>query len=562
MGINYASQYSTKVTPQSEPIPGSNQVKNSAGGYSFQIDKWGQLLRFLILGTEGGSYYVSERNLTKQNANSVLECIKEDGVRTVNTIVEVSYGGRAPKNDPAIFALAMCLKMGNNDTKRAASAAVSKVCRIGTHIFQFAEAVEAFGGWGRTTRNAIANWYQTAEPNRLAMQTVKYQQRNGWSHRDLLRLSHPVPDTAVQQSLYRYATAGINGMGSRTIKRRGPKDSVIDQNQHADANVLPRIIHAFEQAKGAKSRNEIIPLIREYNLPRECIPTQFLTDPHVWEALLEKMPIHAMVRNLGNMSKCGLLAPMSEAAKLVMLRLRNKEHIQKSRLHPISLLSSLFTYGAGHSVRGHGTWQVVGQVKDALDDAFYLSFGNVQSTGKNWMLALDVSGSMTWADIAGVPGLTPRVASAAMAMVTAASEPNHVITAFANSIQTIPITPRDRLDTACKVIDRLPASSTDCSLPMIYALNNNIPVDVFVVLTDSETWSGSMHPPQALRQYRERTGRNAKMAVVGMLSNGFTIADPNDAGMLDVVGFDTATPQMLSNFATDWQGAGTDEVED
>ena len=34
-----------------------------------------------------------------------------------------------------------------------------------------------------------------------------------------------------------------------------------------------------------------------------------------------------------------------------------------------------------------------------------------------------------------------------------------------------------------------------------------------------------------------------------MVSNGFTIADPNDAGMLDVVGFDTATPQLMSEFA-------------
>ena len=34
-----------------------------------------------------------------------------------------------------------------------------------------------------------------------------------------------------------------------------------------------------------------------------------------------------------------------------------------------------------------------------------------------------------------------------------------------------------------------------------------------------------------------------------MTSNGFSIADPNDAGMLDVVGFDTATPQVISGFA-------------
>jgi 60 kDa SS-A/Ro ribonucleoprotein len=70
------------------------------------------------------------------------------------------------------------------------------------------------------------------------------------------------------------------------------------------------------------------------------------------------------------------------------------------------------------------------------------------------------------------------------------------------------------------------------------------------VYTDSETWHGEIHPVQALQRYRERTGIGAKLIVVGMVSSGFSIADPNDAGMLDVVGFDTAVPQLMSHFAT------------
>ena len=70
-----------------------------------------------------------------------------------------------------------------------------------------------------------------------------------------------------------------------------------------------------------------------------------------------------------------------------------------------------------------------------------------------------------------------------------------------------------------------------------------------MVYTDSETWAGDVHPVQALREYRERTGIAARLVVVGMVSNGFTIADPEDPGMLDVVGFDTATPDVVSGFA-------------
>jgi 60 kDa SS-A/Ro ribonucleoprotein len=89
---------------------------------------------------------------------------------------------------------------------------------------------------------------------------------------------------------------------------------------------------------------------------------------------------------------------------------------------------------------------------------------------------------------------------------------------------------------------------TDCALPMLYALERRLAVDVFVVLTDSETWAGEVHPCQALMQYRQKMGRPARLIVCGMVSNGFSIADPDDAGMLDVVGFDTATPHVISDF--------------
>lgn len=99
-------------------------------------------------------------------------------------------------------------------------------------------------------------------------------------------------------------------------------------------------------------------------------------------------------------------------------------------------------------------------------------------------------------------------------------------------------------------VGSLPFGGTDCALPMLYAKAKGLSVDVFVVYTDSETWAGSVHPVQALRAYREATGIAAKLIVVAMLSNGFSIADPGDAGMLDVVGFDAATPAAMSAFAS------------
>ena len=95
----------------------------------------------------------------------------------------------------------------------------------------------------------------------------------------------------------------------------------------------------------------------------------------------------------------------------------------------------------------------------------------------------------------------------------------------------------------------LPFGGTDCALPMLYAQAKEREIDTFVVYTDSETWAGEVHPAQALARLPRASGIDARLVVVGMVANGFTIADPNDPGMLDVVGFDTATPQLISEFA-------------
>ena len=520
--MRYQNHFSTRVTPQSEAIPGSKQVPNSAGGYAFAVDDWKRLERFLILGAEGGTYYIGQHKLVKENAEAVLRCIKADGRQVVNTVVEISEAGRAPKNDPALFALAMCAGLGDKRTRQRAFTALPKVARIGTHLFHFLDYVQAFRGWGRSLREGVADWYNRMPVEKLAYQVIKYRQRDGWSHRDALRLCHA--KNAERNAIYGFVTQG---------KWEGDG-----------------LIGAYLEVQATEDVKTVVKAIVDHRLPREAIPTQFLKDPSVWEALLEKMPMTAMIRNLGNMSKVGLLKPLSDASKKVVAELGNEERLRKARVHPLKILAALSTYSEGRGFRGSGEWDVVPQVVDALDKAFYLSFGNVESTGQNVMLALDVSGSMTWSSIAGVGNITPRMGAAAMSLVTANVEPNYAVMAFAGDLRKIAISPRQRLDDVIRTTSRMPAGSTDCALPMLYALDRGLKVDLFCVYTDSETWFGQIHPIQALRKYREKMNPKAKLVVVGMVSNEFSIADPDDAGMLDVCGFDTATPMIIHDFAT------------
>ncbi len=509
-------------TPQDRPIPGKGMVKNNAGGYGFQVDKWTYLHRFLILGSEGGSYYVSERDLTLKATDNVLACIAEDGRRVVREVCDVSCNGLAPKNDPALFVLALCVANGDAETKKAALDNLGRVARTGTHLFHFAQYIHDLSGkWNRSLRRAVANWYDTEERSRLAYQVVKYRQRDGWTHADLLRLSHP--SSAINQDIYRWIMAGLDGMDKqRAIVRGVGRISYYDP---LPQDTLPSLIVGYEAACRAQTEGEILSIIREYGLPWEAIDSKWLGSRDVWATLLETgcLPLEAITRNLGRMTANGVLGPLSEHTRMVTDRLGQEDYVRRSHLHPLKILVAMRMYAQGHGDKGSLTWNPVAPILDALDGAFYAAFGNVQPTGKNIMLALDVSGSMTWRQIAGLP-ITPREASAALALITANVEPNCLLTAFATRMELLTISPRQRLDDVIRTIEKMDAGGTDCALPMLYAQGMNrkdymshdysqegygLDVDAFVILTDNESWAGRIHPTQALAAYRRKSGRVA-----------------------------------------------------
>jgi 60 kDa SS-A/Ro ribonucleoprotein len=320
-----------------------------------------------------------------------------------------------------------------------------------------------------------------------------------------------------------------------------------------------------EMVLNAAGVREAASLIVQHRLPREAVPTQLLTKPEIWDALLQHMPMTAMIRNLGKMTEVGLITPLSDAAKKVVSTLGNAEAIQKARIHPINVLSALLTYQKGAGFRGKLTWDPNPRVVDALDGAFYSAFKFVEPTGARTLIALDVSGSMSGNPVNGIPFLDARTAAAAMAMTVMRTESNWHVMGFSTQFVPLSISPRQRLDDVVRVTSGLPFGGTDCAMPMAWAHDNKVDVDAFVIYTDNETWFGTVHPVQALRKYRQGRGIPAKLIVNAMTATGFSIAksskgrlvrggeatsiaDPNDKGMMDVVGLDSAAPQVMADF--------------
>lgn len=522
---------SQTVTPQTEAIPGreTEMVVNSAGGFTFTLDMWGYLDRFLILGSDKPSYYASARKLTVDGSKNVEACIKADGVRTVARIVEISEAGRAPKNDPAVFALALCAIKGSPETVKAAYEALPKVARIGTHLFQFVAALDAMGKWNAAAKRGVAAWYTNRRDDRLALQLLKYQSRDGWAHRDVLRLAHVKPQTELQSNLFRYAVKGSEAM--------------------EQGMTVPELLVAYESLKREPTKQNALRLIAaNSDLTWEMLPTELLREQDIMMALLPNMGMTAVIRQLGKLSNIGVIGDLTEGTNLVISKLTDSVGIKEARVHPITLLNAFNQYQKGHGDKGSLTWKVNQRVLAALNDAFYDSFQYVESTGKNFLLGVDCSGSMFSAQVSGASNLTAAQVAGVMALAIAKRESNYWIGGFNNKMGELKISPSMRLDAVLKVIENFNWGSTDCSLPMLHAAANKMSVDKFVVITDNETYAGRMQPVEALRDYRKKFVNDAKLIVCGTSVTSFTIADPKDPGMLDIVGFDSAAPQLIQQF--------------
>ena len=533
------------VPPTQTERADERQVKNSAGGYVYKVGAAEQMRRFLVLGTEGGTFYASQKDLTKVNLDNLKALAASDPFVYITVLEEADQQNIAPRHSTVLLALAVLYAHNDKEAVRTwVKQNFTKTVRTGTHLFEFVDYVTQWRGWGRGLRSLVASWYTEKEPDDLAYQVVKYRQRGGWSHRDLLRKAHPVVQGEGQKRVLDYVTHGTLHFGGEG------GTEVLDE----------QVIAQFEAVKASTLEPE-----KATALSWEMLPTESLTDSAVWRALIAgrgRLPYTAMLRNLGRMTSIGVFDD-ADIMRDVATRLADPDNLKRARVHPFNILTALKTYSSGGGFRGSLTWTPVQRLVDALDTAFYVSFDNVEATGKRINIALDVSGSMGATLMNS--NVTAREGSTAMALASLSADPDTTDTiAFTAGGWTAPgqgrgwfrhggitelgLSTRRRMDDIVNETARLPFGSTDCALPIVWAMAQKKVYDAFVIYTDNETWAGNVQPMDALRTYRAQVNRDARLIVVGMTSTGFSIGDPEDKGCLDVVGFDSSAPSLISNF--------------
>lgn len=497
-------------------------IANRAGGRSFMLTQKELLDQFLLLGCEGGTYYAKQEEILETVCKSTIELIKLDGPYVVNRVMEISAQGRAPKNDPALFALALCASKGDAITKKMALEALPVVARIPTHLFLFASYIKKMRGWGRGLRRAVANWYLGMPEDKMAYYSVKYQQRGGWAHKDLLLLSHPQKEK-LNPTL-------------RLLLDRQPEGE------------LPPIIPAHNMLLENQSSEEVVQILRGYKsltgqaFPWEGIPTQHLKFKEVWEEIMP-LPATALIRNLGRLTANGYLAPFSKGVDEVCAMLSNNEWLKKARVHPTTILQALVIYRAGKGDKGSLTWSPVDRIIGVLEDAFDRSFSFLEPTGKKLVIGVDVSGSMGWS---GSGSLSPSDIASVMAMIMARREPNSQIVCFDTETYDREVHARDSFSDVVRKL-KFGGGGTDCSLPVKWAMDKGISVDAFLVLTDSEQWVGQ-RCDQAIFDYHRKINPDAKLICISAEASTIKLTPPNDKRFLFIAGWDNNIPDIINDF--------------
>ena len=232
------------------------------------VDDWTRLRRFLILGSEGGTLLReradARRARTRRRSSAASSA---DGARAVaRDRRRLSDGGRAPKNDPALFALAMAAGAGDAATRQAALDALPRVAARARTCSSSPTFVEGFRGWGRSLRRAVGTLVRGPARRRARLPGGQVPPRDGWAHRDLLRLAHPAG--ACRRQPVRRVTPEHARLFEWIVRggvERRPA-------AHASTGFVAR-------AGGADARPRRRSSSREYRLPREAVRPEHLDAP-------------------------------------------------------------------------------------------------------------------------------------------------------------------------------------------------------------------------------------------------------------------------------------------
>lgn len=544
-----------------------------------------RLRRFLRTGLEGGRYQAGgaaaagATKFSSESAPTVHALLQEGrGLEVVKELVKLSEspaGGRPSLVclEALAYTLALCAASDHRPTKKAAYAAFPQVCGCPVQLFavtRYLEAVSEGTGWGRAHRRAVAHWY-TEEAvagggaRQLAARATRVVRRHRWTHADLLRLAHVRPPqhrpgvALVLCYLSRGLPAATKMLEALEEKEGEEGKPSLDR---AEAEEVMAYLRAVHEVRHTQDEQVAARLLEEHQLALQHVPSHLLRSKEVWLGLLRRLPLDQLAEHIPRLARGGMLHRSPLVGALVE-RLRAAAECSPPPLGPLDTYALSKSLESGHQKQQQGgasggkhhhhhQHRSAQQLAEVLAALHQHSFKAVSPSGKRYLVAVDVRGPMAHGRALGLGGaVTPAEASAlVLQALLKTGDPVTAVAFSARGLTTLAVDAETSLADISRRMRETPMGPVDVSLPLRWAKEEGRPYDVVLVCTDNQTQGWASHPAQALKEYREACKLpQARFVVCAMCSRGFSLAAPDEMGMLDIAGCDGNTLQLIQDFA-------------
>ncbi len=494
---------------------------NPEGFPSFQRSDEEAYLQLLLTNTLTGTFYTNEKQLfdealalhskmVSENPDFAARAIiyaRNEGLMRLQPIVGLAY---LTKTNKALF-----------------QKIFSKVIRTPGDLADFVEIIRGGvvgAGMGRMIKSTVNEWLNGLSE----YHAIKYATGGqGYSLRDILRLTHPKPLTEKQDALFMWLTDRDKWAQADELRTQTPQIGAFENLKRLDADI------ADYQAQART-------MIADGRLPYEVVTGVIKPDVETWVALMHEMPYFALLRHLNTLQRAGVLQDKANA-KYVADRLKNADALKGAKVLPFRLYTA------------HQMFQVIqpseALVADALLDAMDQAFANMPDLGGTICIAPDVSGSMSgrinarsvtrYIDIAGI-------FSGALLKKTA----NALVLPFENQVVKVKLSGRDSLMTTAEKLAKIGGGGTAVSAPISHLLAQKIPVDTFIGITDNIEWAVDSYGNQGFlptwREYKQKVAPQAKAFLITIAPYRNAVAPDNEPDVHYIYGWNDTVLKFIS----------------
>ncbi|XP_034233929.1 60 kDa SS-A/Ro ribonucleoprotein-like isoform X2 [Thrips palmi] len=541
----------------------------------------------------------------------LADCPPEKQGDAVNHIMKAFMDGYSGYPECLIFALAVCACQKTSERLRSqAYNALKTVCKTPKDIFLFVSFTKKLSaphkGHGNGWRNALTQWYLSKEPMDMAASVSLFRGFYGFTHKDLFRLCHIKAEDKVKGAIVQYVMKGLEASKMTFDKEDDPTIQqvfsylqIVEEIKHqTDVQASARLIELHNlpivvvPAHNVKSPEVWIAAVPNMplgelldNLVRlscagllksgpleQKIVDRLLDQTAIVESHLHPTQVYCAMKRY----ECHAKNTHEFMEKLIKMKKVEKE------LKPAPKPST--------------------KILDALNHLLNSTLKLLVPTGKRYLVAIDLSHNMKSWHCNGARDVAPAMAATLLALsllhaereVTVVAFPalpgappekelidpvNPVVQAFIPVEQAVnrrakkqrtagPIHPRKTslepmvpltlekdvsiADNLAKMMSESLHGPVEVCQPMVWAQQSKKPIDVFIVLTDYVTprKRAFKDPAIALQEYRQQMNLpQTKLITCALASNELNVAAANDAGMLDIVGFNGKVARIIEAFS-------------